>query len=150
MSAPLGIILHANPNQTAVDTWALVLNGVVQNTVVNTYQQMLPAAVNYDYCIDMSMSKNYTSPGFLYNAETDTFTNPNPPPPIDWKTTVRGDFNDIVGTLQTLLNDIQAGGVSASDVADAYYDCINVDNLGLDSPTLNLMIAIYNWTQEGG
>lgn len=151
MSKPLGIIVNKNPIVTASDVYALVLNNTVVNTIMASYNDILAIYQIYDYCIDITMG-GQTSAGIgdTYNASQGTFTSP-PAPPINWVQNVQIDFDAIISNLQQTIIDCGGGGVSltSDQVTQAYNSALN-DNPGLDQPTLNLLVTIYQYILAGG
>jgi hypothetical protein len=151
MSKPLGLLLNLNQDPNSVDNWAIVLNGVCLNVIVSTYNQILPASVNYDYCVDVSMGKQFVNPGWLYNAGSNTFSNPAPPPPGPTNPQIaQTDFDSIISDIQQIAQDIQSSNINTSDLSTGYFMATNSDNVGLGQPLLNLMQLIYNFAVQGG
>jgi hypothetical protein len=151
MSKPLGIIVDQNQNPNAVDVYALVLNYVVVNTILASYNEILNISSTYDYCVDITMNGQADAGiGYTYNASLDQFIAP-PSPPINWVANAQNDFDSIISAIQQILIDVgpSGGNLAPSDIQTAYNSSLN-DNPGLDAATLNLLVLIYQYVLAGG
>jgi hypothetical protein len=151
MAKPLGMIKDVNPIHNAIDVYALVLNNIVVNTIVASYNDILAISATYDYCVDVTMNGDpAASTGHTYNASNDTFIAP-PPPSIDWPQNVQYDFDGVIAVIQQTLNDcgISGGSLSSQQITAAYNSALN-DNPGLDQSTLNLIQSVYEYVLAGG
>lgn len=146
MGTPLGIIKDPNPNRNAEDVYSLIINNIVVNTILASYNDILHIAANYDYCVDITMngSLNYGI-GNTYIPSNDDFYIP-PPPPIDWPESVQLDFDNILLVIQQAVNDCGPGGgnMTIQQVNASYNSALN-DNPNLDQATLTLFETIYNY-----
>jgi hypothetical protein len=147
----LGIIRHANQNQDSIDNWAVVLDGVVQNVFISSYNQLSATVIaSYDYLIDISVSMQSASPGWNYDPTNDTFSDPYNPPPTNWSLVVQQDFDSALYAIQQIVSDAVAGGLSSADIQTAYTNCVTNDNPGLDNATSMIMSQINSYVQGGG
>jgi len=79
MAVPKGTIVDQNSDPTAVDLWALVLNGlVVQSIMASLTDVQSVYAPQYDYCVDTTVGGQSFNIGDAYNAGSDTFGLPVP------------------------------------------------------------------------
>ena len=70
----MGVIVNRNANPLASDTWALVSNFTVVNTITADYNDILAIQNSYDYFIDTTVSGQNAGPGWSYDG-----VNFNPP-----------------------------------------------------------------------
>jgi hypothetical protein len=151
MGKPLGIIVNQNPIMTAVDVYALVLNNLVVNTILASYNDIVSVSATYDYSVDITMGGQAEAGiGDTYNASQDTFIAP-PAPPMNWVANAQSDFDSIIGALQQVVIDCgpSGGNLTSNQISTAYNSSLN-DNPGLDTPTLNLMSTILQYVLAGG
>ena len=151
MAKPLGMIKDANPNVKAVDVYSLILNNVVVNSILASYNDILSISSTYDYCVDITMNgSSFYGPGTQYNASNDTFV-PPPVTPIDFVESVHSDFNDVItGLLQAIADSGLSGGSLTNQQINAAYNSALNDNPGLDQSTLTLMQSVLQYVLAGG
>src|ERR1700677_1742981 len=106
MKMPLGIIVNENQNPNSADTWALVLNDMVINTIIATGNQVVGSWLisSYDYIVDLTIQGQNAGVGWTYSPGGNTFTTP-PPPPINWQDIVQEDFDGIMSCLYQIIQD---------------------------------------------
>lgn len=145
----LGLVIDANSNISANDTWALVMNAIVVNIIVATPAQIQVIKADYDYSVDLTIQGQSAGIGWTYAPSTDTFSAP-PPPPINWVLIVQEDFDQLANDLIQCLTDSQAGGLSNVQLATAFGNSLN-DSMASFSPNqLALMNSIYQYILSGG
>lgn len=150
MSSPLGQIVDANSNTSSVDTWALVMSGVVINTISATTTQIEVIQADYDYSVDLSVQGQSAGIGWTYTPGTDTFATP-PPPPIDWIEVVEEDFDAIANDLLQCLSDATSGGsLSNVQLATAFGNALNDSLDSFSANQLAIMNSIYQYILNGG
>ena len=146
---PLGLVIDANSNTAAVDSWALILSGTVVNTITANDAQIQVIKGDYDYCVDLTIQGQTAGIGWTYTPATDTFSTP-PPPPTNWVIVVQNDFDQISTDLLQCLSDSLVGGLSNVQLATAFGNALN-DSMSSFSPNqLVLMNAIYQYILSGG
>ena len=151
MAKPLGMIISQNPVVDANDVYATVLNNVVTNTILASYNFITSIAQDYDYCVDLTMQGDpAVSTGYTYNASLNQFTAP-PAPPIDWIQNVRQDFDNIISDIHQVIIDCgkQGGSLNNNNIQAAYNSALN-DNQNLDIATTNLLATILQYVLAGG
>jgi hypothetical protein len=149
MAKPLGLVIDANPNVSAIDIYALVLNNVVMNTIVSSYQAIQSIAPTYDYSVDVTMGRQSNAGvGFTYDASLDQFTAP-PAPPVNYLINTQNDFQNIVADILSAVSDTKTGVLTVNQINQAYNSAIN--NVPPMDPSLNaLMETILQFVSSGG
>lgn len=73
----MGIIVDANSDHDANDTYMLVSGGVVVDAIIASYNFCNNNILgSYDYLIDVTVGGQDAGPGYTYDSGTDTFTAP--------------------------------------------------------------------------
>jgi|ERR1700722_5949525 len=146
---PLGNIVDQNSDTSANDTWALVLSGVVINTIVSNVAGIQSIAPGYDYSVDLNVQGQQAGIGWTYNPNSDTFAAPSAPP-TNWVEVVQDDFDSVATAIEQVLSDYQNGDLSLSDLANAYAASLSDGESAFSQNQLALMNSIYLYVQSGG
>lgn len=146
-------IVNPNTNLFSVDTWALVSDDTVINTILDTTEDMNSSEIlnSYDYVVDLTMQGQAAGVGWTYNPGGNTFTAP-PPPPIDWQDVVQTDFDTVMQDLIQLVTDCGSdGGSLTTDQIQAAYEAALEDSEADFTPNqLALMGTILSYVKSGG
>lgn len=152
------IVVDPNSNVTSADTWALVSNGFIVNTIlasVNDINQSIMDNVTYytamDYIVDLTIQGQRAGIGWSYNSTLDQFTAPTPPPP-NWSDVVQTDFDSVASDLTQLVTDSgPLGGSLTTQQIQAAFNAAIEDSESFFTPNqMTLMNAILNYVQSGG
>jgi len=147
------IVVNPNSNLTSVDTWALISNNIIINTILDTTLDMNSSEIlnSYDYVVDLTIQGQEAGVGWTYNPEGNTFTAP-PPPPIDWISTVVDDFDNIASSLLQCLGDAGAGGgnLTPTQLTETYNAMLEDSQDSFSPNQLVLMQTIFTYISNGG
>lgn len=147
------IVVNPNSNLTSVDTWALISNNIIINTILDTTLDMNSSEIlnSYDYVVDLTIQGQEAGVGWTYNPEGNTFTAP-PPPPIDWISTVVDDFDNIASSLLQCLSDAgsQGGALTQQQLLETYQASLEDSQDSFSPNQLALMQSIYQFILSGG
>jgi hypothetical protein len=146
----MGTIIDQNSDASANDTWALVTNGVVVNTIISNFAGIQNIQSQYDYLVDLTIQGQTAGIGWTYTQATDTFAAPASPP-NNYIQIVQDDFDQIVNDLLQVLSDVYvAGNLSPDQVASAFAAAAIDSSASYTTNMSTIMTAIYNFVQNGG
>lgn len=114
----MGVLVDANPNTAAVDSWALVSGTTVSNIISANHSFIVSIQGSYDYLVDIDYGAQSPAPsaGWSYNPGNDSFS----APPIDYSAILEADIYAIQSYYIQALNDYAAAVAdSQQSAADA-------------------------------
>jgi hypothetical protein len=147
--AALGQIVDQNSNTASVDTWALVLNGVVVNTILSNLAGIQNIAASYDYCVDLTIQGQTAGIGWAYTPSTDVFVGPTTPA-TNWGEALQEDFDQIASSLYQVVSDYQESGFTADQLATAFAASLTDGTTPFTANETAMMNSIYVWAMNGG
>jgi len=156
MERSLAIVVSPNGNLNSVDTWALVKDGAIVNTLLASTADINQSIDNHtslftsnDYVVDLTIQGQNAGPGWTYDSEGNTFIGPTPPE-INWIDIVHLDFTDISQSLLSAINNFETGALSEADMLSAYTAAIQDNQSNFTANQAALMNSIYNFVKSGG
>lgn len=143
----MGIIVDANSDHDANDTYALVSDGVVVNMIVASYNFVNENILNnYDYMVDVTVGAQTAEIGYLYDAENDTFAMPEEE--VDAIAALQASIEQIVDDIAIALDN--SGGMSSEDIQSALDAAEGDEESGFSENEAALYAAISAYILAGG
>lgn len=143
----MGIIVDANEDHDANDTYALVSSGVVVNVIVASYNFCNDNILDsFDYLVDITVGEQTADIDYTYDPENDQFT-----PPvvvIDYIARLEADLDQIIDDLALALSD--SNGMSPENIQAAIDESFADEGDGFTENESALNDAISAYILGGG